>query len=417
VVLNCLTTGALAVCDRSCALGTPVRGGVRRVRTPPSFPRRDCGAEKQHRFPKFPGVRPEPVLANHHFLNEKTEENDCYFPRQGLVAVTASGKEPVGLGALRAFALAEGRLGARSLPAVLVWAMPRELGLPAGPTGKPVRIGLAAKLGLHSCSSEEDVEEKETVCDCWIGRRRQPARQGSNGAGDVGADVDGAGDVSAAAGVEWELERWATDQSQQPDGLEGQAALGSGEGGGEGGGGASLEQVVSAARAALYSDHSSKTATLHVAGAAAAAGAAAPPPPPPPPPPAAPVVVEAVRRLAVAAIGLDPHSAASADIITPDSVLMDRGLDSMSAAGCAKRHLFAPFHARNALFYQDRLGTNIGQQNRRFSHQVCGRSLCCAVPKKRKRHVKICRLFFLPPFLSKNYDQMQSFGNASSGQA
>ena len=196
----------------------------------------------------------------------------------GLLAVAAVGKDPVSLGALRTFALVEGSMGSRALPTVLVWAMPRALGLPAGRTGKPTRIGMAARLGLDRPDVQVDGNCSYSCCrsnNCWIGRRQE---------------TDG-----TAEG--WQLEPWEEPQVGVScvDVLTGAPTM---------------EQVIAAAKAALRS--------CDIAAAPLTGGQQA-------------AVVEAVRRLAIAAIGLD--SSAASDIITSDGVLMDRGLDSMSATG------------------------------------------------------------------------------------
>lgn len=198
----------------------------------------------------------------------------------------------------------------RSLPTVLVWAMPRELGLPAGRTGKTVRIGLAEKLGL---SSEKAREMQSGVGDnesssCWIGRRLEQRSQAAY------ADM--------VNGVEWTLEPWKGDQQTRPSAVEGDVKVECNRVSNDGAAAAmSLEQVVTMARTALYrcANATGRVPLLEA------------------------TVVEAVRRLAMAAIGLDEASAASAAIVTPDSVLMDRGLDSMTAAGFVDELCYALF--------------------------------------------------------------------------
>lgn len=195
----------------------------------------------------------------------------------GLMAVISAGQRPVSLEALRTFALSQGKLRVQALPAVLVWSTPKS-GFSKGRTGKPLRIGLAARLGLEDNldtggSNSRDNGDGDSGCNCWIARKRY--HQGNE---------EG-----------WQLEPWRDDQHED-------VCV------------APVSDLNASAKVALHNYATTASSTKQENEHAVR------------------IVTESVRRLAVAAIGLTPGVAAD-DIITADGVLLDRGLDSMSATG------------------------------------------------------------------------------------
>ena len=211
----------------------------------------------------------------------------------GLMAVVAAGQTPVRLETLRTFALTQGKLGARALPSVLVWST--RSGLPTGRTGKPLRIGLAARLGLTQMNLvDQDAGADgctvcvggDSGCQCWIAHKRCDQSNGED---------------------EWQLEPWRA--SQHESGSTGPASNGVVTAAEVP---TTINELIARANAALRSYAVTISTTQ------------------PEKERVLDVVAESIRRLAVMAIGLEP-GATSDDIITADGVLMDRGLDSMSA--------------------------------------------------------------------------------------
>lgn len=207
----------------------------------------------------------------------------------GLMAVVSVGHRPVRLEALRTFALEQRHLSARALPTVLVWSMPAS-GLPTGRTGKPLRIGLAEKLKLshsldsgslaNSCTASGDFQ-------CWIAHRR--CRQ--------------------TEGEEWQLEPWRGDHHESGSSIPANCGV---------------VKVASVPRYLSIDElnASAKVALQRYSGATSANQ--------PDNQHVLLVVTESVRQMAVKAIGLEP-GAASDRIVTAESVLLDSGLDSMTA--------------------------------------------------------------------------------------
>lgn len=209
----------------------------------------------------------------------------------GLMAVVSAGQTPVRLETLRTFALAQGKLSARAWPSVLVWST--RSGLPTGRTGKPLRIGLAARLGLSQIIVEDNPDTGadsctasvggDSCCQCWIAHRRC----------DQSSDEE-----------EWQLEPWTCGQHE--GGCTGPASNGAATAAPAAV--LTIQELVARANAALRSYDGTQPEKERVLD----------------------VVTASIRRLAVVAIGLEP-GATSDDMITADGVLMDRGLDSMSA--------------------------------------------------------------------------------------